>query len=368
MANDFNRGIRIYLDTSDYGKGLEEMAAKTKEYEKELENLTDQAEEMAKAGQKGSKEWEKLQKQIEKKTKQLKTATTAEGKYRQKLEETERVLKNLSGATYKELLAAQRQLREEMQRCTRDSEQYRAAHEQLIRVDKELAKAKRDLNSQLGSEGTFAGKAASWLNKYATMIASAVAAVTGVSMAFRKLAEDVAHMDDVYSDVMKTTGMTREEVEDLNESLKQMDTRTSREELNLLARDAGKLGLESKKDILDFVDAGNQIRIALGEDLGKDAITSIGKMTDVFAASSRELDGLDLKGRMLAVGSAVNELGASSTASEPYLVDFAGRLGGVAKQAGISMSAILGFASTLDQNMQQVEMSISSSAMARALR
>ena len=114
-----------------------------------------------------------------------------------------------------------------MQRCTRDSE-YRAAHEQLIRVDKELAKAKRDLNSQLGSEGTLAGKAANWLNKYATMIASAVAAVTGVSMAFRKLAEDVAHMDDVYSDVMKTTGMTREEVEDLNESLKQMDTRTSR--------------------------------------------------------------------------------------------------------------------------------------------
>lgn len=357
MANDFERGIRVYLDTSDYGKGLEEMAAATKEYAKELDELNKQAEDMAAAGKKGSKEWEKLQKQIVRKEKQLKQVTTAEGKYRQKLEETERTLKNLSGATYNDLIAARKQLRSEMQKTERSSLKYKAAHEQLLRVDKELAKAQRDLNSQVGCQGTFIGKLANGVNKYMALIGGGIATITGLSMTFRRLAEEVAHMDDVYSDVMKTTGMSREEVEELNEELKKMDTRTSREELNLLARDAGKLGLESKKDILDFVDAGNQIRIALGEDLGKDAITSIGKMTDVFAASSRELDGLDLKGRMLAVGSAVNELGASSTASEPYLVDFAGRLGGVAKQANISMSAILGYGSALDENMQQVEMS-----------
>jgi TP901 family phage tail tape measure protein len=194
-------------------------------------------------------------------------------------------------------------------------------------------------------------------NKYFTMFATGAAAITGLSMKFRQVAQDVAKMDDTYSDVMKTTGMTRDEVLELNEALKRMDTRTSREALNLLARDAGKLGISGKKDILDFVEAGNQIRVALGEDLGDDAIKNIGKMVDVFSLSTKELDGMDLKGKMLAIGSAINELGQSSTASEPYMVNFAQRMGGVASQAGSAIQNMLGSASALDQSGQAVEMS-----------
>jgi TP901 family phage tail tape measure protein len=194
-------------------------------------------------------------------------------------------------------------------------------------------------------------------NKYFAVLGAAVAGITGLTLKFRQLSQDVAKLDDTYSDVMKTTGMTRDEVVALNEALKRMDTRTSREELNLLARDAGKLGISGKKDILGFVEAGNQIRVALGEDLGDDAIKNIGKMVDVFALSTKELDGLDLKGKMLAVGSAINELGQSSTASEAYMVNFAQRLGGVAAQAGVSFQNILGYASALDQSGQAVEMS-----------
>ncbi|WP_158648468.1 hypothetical protein, partial [Candidatus Symbiothrix dinenymphae] len=131
------------------------------------------------------------------------------------------------------------------------------------------------------------------------MAATGVAAITGLSMTFRKLAEDVAKMDDTYADVMKTTGLTHEQVKDLNEEFKKLDTRTSREELNNLARDAGKLGITGKKDILDFVEAGNQINVALGEDLGEGAIKNIGKLTEVYKQSTQELDKLDLKGKML---------------------------------------------------------------------
>lgn len=201
------------------------------------------------------------------------------------------------------------------------------------------------------------GRLANGFNKYFAMTTAFLASITGISLAFRKLAEDVAKMDDTYSDVMKTTGMTRDEVLALNEELKKIDTRSSREQLNMLARDAGKLGISAKKDVLDFVEAGNMINVALGEDLGDDAIKSIGKMVDVYKSSTEQIRDLDLKEQMLAVGSAVNELGASSTASERYLVEFAGRLGGVSKQAKISMADILGFASSLDQDMQAVEMS-----------
>ena len=178
-----------------------------------------------------------------------------------------------------------------------------------------------------------------------------------MSLAFRKLSQDAAAMEDTYADVMKTTGLTREEVGDLNDELKKMDTRTAREQLNLLARDAGKLGMSTKKDILDFVEAGNIINVALGEDLGEDAIKQIGKMSNVFQTATKEIADQDLKGRMLSIGSAVNEVAQSSSASEPYLVAFAGRLGGVAAQAGIGIDKILGFASALDQDMQAVEMS-----------
>lgn len=194
-------------------------------------------------------------------------------------------------------------------------------------------------------------------NKYFGMIAAGIASITGMMMGFRKLSENVAKMDDIYADVEKTTNLTKEEVKELNEEFKKMDTRTSREQLNKLAADAGKLGISGKKDLLDFVDAGNQIDVALGEDLGEGAIKNIGKITQVYKASTKELESLDLKGQMLSVGSAINELGQSSTASEAYLVDFAQRLGGVASQAGISIQNILGYASALDQSGQKVEMS-----------
>ena len=58
----------------------------------------------------------------------------------------------------------------------------------------------------------------------------------------KDFAADAAALDDVYADVQKTTGLTHEEVEKLNEAFKKMDTRTSREQLNQLAYEAGKLG------------------------------------------------------------------------------------------------------------------------------
>ncbi len=95
----------------------------------------------------------------------------------------------------------------------------------------------------------------------------------------------------------------------------------------------------------------------MGDVLGDDATLAIGKMADVYKKTSDTLSEKDLKGQLLALGSAVNELGQSSTANEAYMVNFAGRLGGIAVQAKLSADEILGYASALDQDMQKVEMS-----------
>lgn len=175
----------------------------------------------------------------------------------------------------------------------------------------------------------------------------------------KDFAADAAKLDDVYADVQKTTGLTHEEVEKLNEAFKKMDTRTSREQLNQLAYEAGKLGISSAEQVAQFVSASDKINIALGDVLGEGAMVKIGKLSDVYAKSTQQLAdaGDDLEAKMLKIGSAVNMLGQSSTANEGYLVEFLSRMGGIATQANLSADSILGFASALDQDMQKQEMS-----------
>ena len=158
-------------------------------------------------------------------------------------------------------------------------------------------------------------------------------------------------LSDSLADVRKTTGMTRAEVEGLNSDLKKMDTRTSREELRKLASEAGKLGKESTEDVLAFVSAADKITVALGEDLGADAVTKIGKITQTF--DLEKLYGTEQA--MLKVGSAVNSIGAASNANEKNIVEFTYRTQGLASAAGIAVGDILGYAATLDMAGQSME-------------
>ncbi len=75
-------------------------------------------------------------------------------------------------------------------------------------------------------------------------------------------------MDAEMANVRKFTGMTAEQVAALNEEFKKIDTRTSREDLNKLAQEAGRLGKTSAEDVLGFVRAADQINVAL-DDLGE---------------------------------------------------------------------------------------------------
>lgn len=160
--------------------------------------------------------------------------------------------------------------------------------------------------------------------------------------------------DEALVDAMKTTGLGRDEIEQLSAELRKFDTRTAQNELLSLARVGGKLGLSGKEDLLEFVSAADKINVALKEDLGGDAeaaIGQIGKLVDIFQLKGQ----MGLERAMLSVGSAINELGAASTANEGYIVNFTNRLAGIAPNASISIDKILGLASTLDANAQAAE-------------
>lgn len=175
----------------------------------------------------------------------------------------------------------------------------------------------------------------------------------------RNLISGAADYSDSIADVRKTTGLAQETVRQLGLEFAKWDTRTPRKELMELARDAGKLGLSAREDITAFVRAGNQIRVALGEDLGDDAIKNIGKLVDIFNLK----DEFGLEKAMLKVGSAINELGMSSTASEGYMVEFIKRMGGIAPLANITMDQTLALGATLDSLGQTSE--VSSTALSK---
>lgn len=187
------------------------------------------------------------------------------------------------------------------------------------------------------------------------------AGYVGVTTLFSKVGQGIqgaAKLSDVMADVQRTTGMTADETERLKSEFSSWDTRTPTLQLLELAKAGGKLGI-AEEDIAGFVKAADQINVALGEDLGTDAITSIGKIVNIFQLR----DEFGLEEAMLKVGSAINSAGQASEAAEGYIVDFLNRMGGVAPMMNISATEIIGLGATLDSLGQTSE--VSSTALSK---
>lgn len=265
----------------------------------------------------------------------------------------------------KEAEASIQNIRDRIKQLEREQSKLPIGTQEYIDKTKELNRLNKIIHEQrvavsdLGDNWLFASeKLANFANVLMGIQTLFQMADAGIGK-LKDLVADAAELDDAYADVMKTTGLTRDEVLKLNESFKKMDTRTAREQLNQLAYEAGKLGISSQQQVEQFVRAADKINIALGDVLGEGAMVTIGKLADVYSKSTQQLSdaGDDLEKKMLSIGSAVNQLGQSSTANEHYLVDFLSRMGGIATQANLSADAILGFASALDQDMMKQEMS-----------
>lgn len=256
-------------------------------------------------------------------------------------------------------------IRDEVIRLEREQRRLPIGSEEYIKATKKIAELKGILRAQQVAVNDLGKTWESTLFKmteFSNILMGIQSAFQMVDLGIGKikdLAKDAAALDDAFGQVMKTTGLTHDEVEALNEEFKKMDTRTSREQLNQLAYEAGKLGITGVESVKQFVSASDKINIALGDVLGEGAMVTIGKMADVYSKSTEQLAAAsgNLEQQMLSIGSAVNELGKVSTANEHYLVDFTARMGGVATQAGMSADQVLGFGSALDQSMQKVEMS-----------
>lgn len=291
---------------------------------------------------KGSGDWKRLKAEIDNVKGSIKSQRDELAKARME--------QSLMNASVTDLQKRIRLLRDVLNKTAPNTREWQVYNDELLASRNRLAQLEAQSKAM---HGTICGLAEA-AQKYWGPVLAGWRLLQRFSGQIEQAKQSWMQYDEALVDAMKTTGLSRDEIEELSAELKKFDTRTAQNELLSLARVGGKLGISGKEDLLEFVSAADKINVALKEDLGGDAeaaIGQIGKLVDIFQLKGH----MGLERAMLSVGSAINELGAASTANEGYIVNFTNRLAGIAPNASISIDKILGLASTLDANAQAAE-------------
>ena len=336
--SDINANATVTLTVN--GKQAQNMLEQLK---RQASDLEDKITKAAAAGDKV---------QLKKFQRELKQTRRQIGKIESATQGVENVLKRLDKASPKELNRTLKELKRSLNGIERGTDEWNKQCESIKRVKAEIANVNEELRETEKEHVGLVDRINGFVDKWGNIIAGVAAVGTGLVMAGRKAVNAFAEMDAEMANVRKFTGLADDEVKELNEDFKKMDTRTSREDLNKLAEEAGRLGKSSKEDVLGFVKAADQINVALDE-LGDGATLTLSKLTNIFGDEAR----LGTERSLLAVGSVINDLSQNCTASAGYLAEFGKRMAGVGAQAGMTIPQIMAFAAVLDSQGQACEMS-----------
>lgn len=335
--------FRIIINGNEAQKELFNLEKQTKDLVATNNKLRTQRQRLERQGKKNGAEWKKLTAQI--------TANTATiQKNNAQMNKLENQL-GVTGLTLTQLYRKAGQLRAALRHMIPGS----AAAESYEAQLKEVSARITELNGKSRAAKFGISSLANGFNKYAALGASVIATLTGVVFSLQKMIDYNGKLADAQSDVQKTTGLTNDEVKELTKSFGTFTTRTSRIELLKLAEEAGRLGITGSKNVKDFVEQANKIKVALGDDLSDEAIREIGKIVNIYKVG--EATGKDFSGSMDAVGSAINEVSAKGANTAGFLVDYLKRQSGIAAQAKISAADNIGYAATFDEIGQSVEVS-----------
>lgn len=331
---DYTTDARIVLTLN--GKQAQSMM---KQLQGDAETLRKKIDAASKIGDKAS--MQKFQREL-----------TATNNMMRKLSDNTRgadaVLRKLDTATPNELRRALSQLNRELRTMERGSAAWDAHVDKIRQVKAEI----REINDEINGHESAVDKIKGFFNGIGGKMLGAGAALTGITALTRAAVDAYAGMEQEEANVRKFTGMTAEQVASLNDEFKKMDTRSPREQLNMLAQEAGRLGKQTEEDVLGYVRAADKINVAL-DDLGEGATLTLSKLTGIFGDEKR----LGTEKALLSVGSVINELSQNCSASAPYIAEFASRVGGVGSQAGMTAQQIMAYAAVFDAANQKVEAS-----------
>lgn len=242
-------------------------------------------------------------------------------------------------ANINELRQAYKQLEEELNIINTKSETFANRQKELKNLKKVIDDATGAANKQGGAWHTALKNLTAYVGMFAVF--------NQVKTYFVDLFRLNMKFADQLTDIRKVALSTTEEVANLSQELAKIDTRTSLEELNRIAYAGAKLGIQTQGGTMalaGFVRAADQVNVALKEDLGEEALTSLAKITEVMGL----VDKYGVEKAMLKTGSAIFRLAATSTASSDKIVDFSNRMLALGEQAALTTPDILALGSAVD--------------------
>lgn len=262
------------------------------------------------------------------------------------------VMKDLSGSKLKDLKMALRELQKMMNNVSNDTPKRAAV------IKNSIQKVQAQITKLTGETGKF-GKTHSSVWQTAVRNITAYVGVFGAfNMIINKLKQlttlNLAFSDSL-ANVRKVSNLPIEDINRLAVNLSKIDTRTPLSTLvGDLAYAGAKLGFGEKGGIEaleSYVKAANKVNVALGEELGSEAMPVLSKITENMGL----IDKMGVEQAILKTGSAMFKLSNTSTAAAGPIVEFSKRLLSVGKTAGLTTEQILAFGSAMDSTMQSPE-------------
>lgn len=256
-------------------------------------------------------------------------------------------------ANITELRQAYKQLEEELNLINTKSKAFANRQKELKNLKKVIDDATGAANKQSGAWQT----AVKNLTAYAGLFQVFNAIKDTVTSAIKKNFEYSSSL----TDIRKVSGLTMQDVNKLSEELAKIDTRTSIDGLAQLAYEGAKLGMGKYgvDGMAQFVKAADKINVAIGEEMGEEALPALSKMVETMGLIPK----MGIEKAMLATGSAMFKLSSTSTSTSTNIVEFAKRLTGVSRTAGITADQLLALGSASDSLFLMPE--VSATAMSK---
>lgn len=256
-------------------------------------------------------------------------------------------------ANITELRQAYKQLEEELNLINTKSEAFANRQKELKNLKKVIDDATGAVHKQSNAWST----AVKNLTAYAGLFQVFNAIKDTVTSAIKKNFEYSSSL----TDIRKVSGLTMQDVNKLSEELAKIDTRTSVDGLAQLAYQGAKLGMGKYgvDGMAQFVKAADKINVAIGEEMGEEALPALSKMVETMGLIPK----MGIEKAMLATGSAMFKLSSTSTATSTNIVEFAKRLTGVSRTAGITTDQLLALGSASDSLFLMPE--VSATAMSK---
>ena len=215
MANDLNRSIKIYLDNSAAMTSADELQKRIGELENKLLDLQT-------AGRGNSAQSKKIEKELTALKKKYED-------YKREVADTERVLKNLSGATYNELLRAKKEVDKQLRSSIRNTDLYNKRLEVQKNISRELLVAQKEMRLEVASQASVFSRANDFIGKYMGLIGTGIAAITGITMAFSKFRDERDKLESSSANLKALTGLDDDNVKKLEDGAKRLSTTVTEE-------------------------------------------------------------------------------------------------------------------------------------------